>query len=155
MALTTITSGMLPAGSILQVVSGTGSTEDSSTSSTFAAGTVSATITPASSSNKIAIVAHNRGNAGSTTNLFYDLSRAISGGATTHNVSGESRGFGLIGPSTDYAGYGGFAITHLDSPSTTAAVTYKFAFRNGDNSNSVTIGQADEGAVILCMEVSA
>lgn len=145
----------LSAGKILQATTGTGSTEDSSSSSTFAAGSVSATITCASSSNKVVIMCNNRGNAGATTNLFYDISRAISGGATTHNLSGESRGMGVIGPSTDYAGYSGFAMNFLDSPSTTSALTYKFAFRNGDDTSAVTIGQADEGAVIVLMEVSA
>ena len=149
--LGTITSGTFPEGMVLRVLSNVTSVETSITSSTFAAMATgpSITITPASSTNKILILGSTSIHP-ATDHIYVDISRSISGGATTHNLSGETGGF--VHQGTDEQRNEG-SITFLDSPSTTSAITYKFAARNGNNSTTVYFGHASIASTITVMEI--
>ena len=130
MSLTKILSrgiSTLPAGSVLQVVSTTYSTQMTTTSGTHADMNLSLSITPSSASNKILILASS---------------------AVSVDTGGTDAGGGIIvlrnstvinGSTTEYIFYdintGGAADTGfqyhsstLDSPNTTSAITYKCQF---------------------------
>ena len=139
-------------GKILQVVSTSASVYHSTTSSTFqAAGDPATTITPASSSNKILILGTWGYHQSYTTTERMSFQRAISGGATTDNIFGETNG-SYYSTSASSREMGG-AMNFLDSPSTTSAITYKFMFSNTNNSSSVLFGDANTAATITCIEI--
>jgi hypothetical protein len=115
-----ITTTKLGAGAVLQVVTATYSTDSSTTSNTFVATGLSASITPSSASNKILVI----------TSMSFDNqvanadNDAISIFRGVTNLGQASFGFGI------YKAESG-AIIHtiqspsvLDSPSTTSATTY-------------------------------
>lgn len=138
-------------GKILQVVQDTGDTQYSTTSSTLQ--TVDdpvASITPASSSNHVlviaTIIAYTQAHM-----VILDLQRAIASGATTSGLSGLSHGF-HFGEDTGSATFGQ-TIVYLDSPSTTSACTYKIMFANENNSSTVYVGGGNTKAGIVLMEV--
>jgi len=114
----------LPAGvggKVLQVVSANDSTVRGTSSTSFvtASNTLSASITPSSSSNKILVLVNTnlRGNVGAN-NMFSTVYR----GATNLASSGQF--------CSDYGGYGSYLSTsYLDSPSTTSSTTYQVYIR--------------------------
>ena len=106
-------------GQVIQVVTATDSTQRSTTSTSFVTGsnTLSVTITPASSSNKIFLIA---------TTSVYTTSQArytIYKGATN---LGSSDGL------SDKQGgdWTSVAMSYLDSPATTSATTYQVYFKS-------------------------
>jgi hypothetical protein len=112
-ALTALPSGL--GGKVLQVVTATDTTSRSTTSTSFvtASNTLSVSITPASASNKIFVIA-------SFTSLAVSAARyTIFRGAT--NLGDSS--FGMGGVSGGYRNAS--CISVLDSPSTTSATTYQ------------------------------
>jgi len=135
------------AGNILQVVQGSTSTEVAVSTTTFTDTTLSASITPSSSSNKILVIV----------NQMYFFSRSIDsqGGGirilrdstVIHTPADNAQGpYELYINGTDSA-YGRSTITKLDSPATTSSITYKtqgrpyFIADNGSmhfNDNNVT-----------------
>ena len=139
-------------GKILQVVQDTGDTQYSTTSSTLQ--TVDdpvASITPASSSNHVLVIATIEAYARAVVSIF-DLQRAIASGATTSGLSGLSNGLFIAENSAGTVTFGQ-TIVYLDSPSTTSACTYKIMFASEDNSTTVYAGGANTKAVIVLMEV--
>jgi hypothetical protein len=139
-------------GKILQVVVDYGSVQYSTTSSTLQ--TINdpvVSITPANSSNKILILGGIVGYNPAGDMFIIDLQRAISGGATTSGLSGENHGMGFIEASAQITVQQ--TVTHLDSPSTTSACTYKMMFSNQDNSSTVYAGMNTCGATLIALEV--
>ena len=139
-------------GKILQVVTDTGSVQYSTDSATLQ--TIDdpvASITPSNSSNKVLILATIDAYARVGDMIILDLQRAISGGATTSGLSGETHGL-LFGESPDNATFGQ-TFVFLDSPSTTSACTYKMMFSNEGGSVTIYAGGANTLAVIVLMEV--
>jgi len=107
------------AGAVLQVVTATDSTERSTTSSSYvtASNTLSASITPASSSNKIFVMVTTSGYSSDQT--FYTIYRGATnlGGTGTDNAIVETyRGADLRTA---------VSMSLLDSPSTTSSTTYQ------------------------------
>lgn len=108
------------AGTILQIIQGTTSTQVSTTSATFVDTGLTATITPSSTSSKILILVTQAGvMKGPTANVVVSLS--LRRGAT------EIQRFGYPVGYTNAANYwgGGQSTSYLDSPATTSATTYK------------------------------
>ena len=139
-------------GKLLQVVSTSASVYHDTTSSTFQAiGDPNVVITPASTSNKILIIGTWGLHQSYAVGEFMSFQRAISGGATTDNIFGETKG-GYQSVSTVSREMGG-AMSFLDSPSTTSAITYKFMFRNSDNSTNVIFGDANLAHTLTCIEI--
>ena len=129
---TALPDSAMASGSIIQVVSATSTTSQSTTSYDWADTNLSASITPASSSNKIMILVqhpfrmHRSGE--------YDTHAGIQllRGTTVIQETRERRGGGksemIMGVATSassayYAGH--HIIQFLDSPSTTSSTTYK------------------------------
>jgi hypothetical protein len=146
---TIITTGNRPAGSVLQVVNATYSTQTSSSSSTYADTGLTASITPTSSSNKILVLVDVAG--------IYKFS------------SDTGCSLKLLRNSTDLivfaeeAGYTGSVLTnlvgtqscnYLDSPSTTSATTYKVQFKSASNSATVRVQAISAVSTITLMEIA-
>ena len=114
------------AGTIVQVVQGTTSTQVSLSSTTFTDTTLTASITPTSSSNKILVMVCQHANAYVTSGSNGTAGIQIVRGSTTiyealKNTSSVPYQFGSSG--TGIQGY--ITINFLDSPSTTSSTTYK------------------------------
>ena len=162
-ALGTVTAGNLsnsaivyPHGHIIQIVTGTsGAYVQSGGGSSHVwgdtGGIPSVTITPTDASNKVFVMLSI--NCHSAAHVIYvDFYRSISGGATTHNLSGETTG-GLAYHNADHTAQMG--ISYLDSPATTSAITYKGSFRSHAASQVVYFGDGNGFSTIVAMEVVA
>jgi hypothetical protein len=120
-ALTNLPGG----GKVLQVVTGTYSTETSSTSTTYADTGLSATITPSSTSSKILVFGSNNGGAKKSGDGYGGLQ--LLRGTTSLYVPHTRYGY-----TSSNAWVYGFSLSfhYLDSPSTTSATTYKTQFKS-------------------------
>ena len=152
--LTTASSGQvipraaLPAGSILQVVSATDSTERSTTSTSFgtSSNTLSVAITPNTSTSKILVMVN--------TGVF-----KATGGSGFVTIYRNSTNLGGSGGMAQFqqAVYSSTCITYLDSPATTSSTTYQLYFKSSD-SNPAYINSNNGGGLvcsITVMEVAA
>ena len=124
---TLVTSNAMPTGSVLQVVQTTSTTTNNTTSTTYVASSLTATITPTSTSNKIMIMVGGQlMTSGSGVQMFFTIYR----NSTTDlgNTSG-SVGFGSLYTSAGGALQAPLFINYLDSPSSTSATTYTIYHR--------------------------
>jgi len=152
-AAQSIAKASLPAGSVLQVVSATYSTEVSSTTSTLIDTGVSASITPTSATSKIYIMVTHPQNFKSATTGSESIRFRILRNSTS------------IFSATEYVGYTGsvmqnyfaVAFNYLDSPATTSATTYKTQFCNnfGSPNGTVSVQSANTTSTITLMEIAA
>ena len=139
-------------GKVLQVVYNSYSTATTSSSSAFADTGLTATITPSSASNKVLVIFSQNAVQKSAAAANLALSIRLVRGATTlqtpagsvlyTNTALELRGTSVAG-------------THLDSPATTSAVTYKTTFASGNNNASVTVQQDGATSSITLLEIGA
>jgi hypothetical protein len=123
-----ITSGILPAGTVVQVVQSSINSTQSTTSTSYVASNLTASITPKSSSNKILILltggnSWNNTNSGECIVAFY---KSVSGGA--YSAVYDPAGI-RVNPSNATAIKLGWSISYLDSPATTSALTYQPYFK--------------------------
>ena len=138
----------MPTGSVLQVVHGTTSTQVDTTSSSYVDTGLTATITPSSTSSKILAI------------YSPSLYQAVTGSAITLQLVRGSTSIAVHG----YALYASgslvishVAATHLDSPSTTSATTYKIQMATGDSFNvsaNYDDGSGDTHSTITLMEIA-
>lgn len=106
---------------ILQIVSGSTTSNTSTSSTTYVTANLSVTITPASTSSKIFVIVVSQGNAAAATDGNFTLFRN-----NTTNL-GPTPGFMQIS-----AGSSAINITVYDSPATTSATTYTL-YMKSDN----------------------
>jgi len=143
------TSG-LPAGSVLQIVEGTHSAQVSTALTTFQDASLSASITPSSTSSKILITVACSVYHGSA--KFTELT--IYRGATNLGTGTESSIGSVYGGASDI--WHNASIMYLDSPSTTSSTTYTLYYKKdptgGSNANlhSGRLG----GSKIYLMEIA-
>tara|TARA_R100001129_G_C5217051_1_gene218451 strand:- start:106 stop:675 length:570 start_codon:yes stop_codon:yes gene_type:complete len=162
----TLASGV--GGKILQVVTATSTTHQSTTSYSWVDTNLSASITPSASSSKVYVLvqhAYRLLRSGE-----YDVTAGIQllRGSTVIQSSRERSGGGgksnlVMGVSTSansaYLG-GHYNIQHLDSPNTTSSTTYKTQYA-ADWSTTINLNQADSVStalpysVMTLMEVAA
>jgi hypothetical protein len=135
-------------GAVLQVVHGTTSTQVDTTSSSYVDTGLTATITPSSTSSKILAI------------YSPSIYQAVTGSEITLQLVRGSTSIAVHG----YALYASGAVvishvaaTHLDSPSTTSATTYKIQMKTG-GSNSLSAnyddGSGDTLSTITLMEIA-
>ena len=143
-------------GKILQVVQGAfRNAETSTTSSTVVNAGCTVAITPSSTDSKILVMftASNH-NGAETTGAFYDISRAIDGGATTAGIVGAAAGApttqGLGGHS---AHYGVLSTQYIDSPSTTSEVTYQLMIARWFGSGTCYINNNATNSWSIAIEI--
>ena len=138
-------------GSVLQVISANGPNSDVSfTGSTFTDITLSASITPTSSGNKILVcfnfvAATNNASAGS-----YALGlRILRDSTAIYETFRTPWGNSITG--VGQVAY----LQFMDSPNTTSSVTYKVQAKNGAGSGNVTAHMGNSNAQVILMEISA
>ena len=123
---TGVVSGALPAGSVLQVVNATYSTEVANSTSTFADTGLTATITPKFATSKILVLVNQadvmKANA---TSIQLRLLR----GATVISTLSEI----ILYTNSAASNIGSVGTNYLDSPATTSATTYKTQFTSREN----------------------
>jgi hypothetical protein len=138
-------------GTVLQVVTGSTSTAVSNSTTTAVDTGLSATITPKSITSKVLVFVNQNGadkGSGNTANAInLDLYR----GATLINQITGSTGYTNSSLNVRLAT---ISTVHLDSPSTTSAVTYKTMFYNDLAAAGVSL-QLIGVSTITLMEVSA
>ena len=152
-----ITASQLPAGSVLQVVQGTTSTDTAISSTSYTDTSITASITPSSASSKILVLASISGRVyiGSNGNRQYFLA-IVRGSTVVYNKQdGELQaGTGTSG----YAIWPIFDLMYLDSPATTSSTTYKVQGKVSDTTNTTTIQVNAVGngtSAIILMEIAA
>ncbi len=146
----TLASGV--GGKVLQVVSGNHTSKASTTSSSFQdlSSSTNVSITPASTSNKILVMAHfNECFHNSGTSLHGHYIRVTAAGAEMHrshsvytqNLNGEEM------MNQD--------LIYIHSPNSTSAVEYKMQFKSQISGQSVVINQnsAPGGSSLILMEI--
>ena len=141
-------------GGIVQVVTGSTNNRTETTSTSYVDTNISASITPASSSNKIIVILSTTVSIDSS-NGFIRLT-VFRGGSSGTNLGDGNTGISQFGINNgnDAIGNGGFVI--VDTPSTTSATTYLVRFRkDGNGTVKVPANNGEEEAVITLMEVSA
>ena len=124
--------GDLPTGSVLQVVTGTNTTEQSISTTSWTDTNLSLSITPSATTSKIHIqysfpsVYLTVANAGCSMRILRD----------TTSLFTPSHGYAIYNSAG--VGYWQYGDIALDSPSTTSSVTYKIQVKNY-NSNAIEI----------------
>lgn len=138
-------------GNILQVVSATYTTMTSSSSTTFADTGLTASITPASSSNKVLVLVtqngcwKSNGNSGSAVNL-----RLVT--PVINQIFGSEIGF--TGTALELL-IGSCSFVYLDSPASTSSCTYKTQFSQRVNAASIQVQTNSAVSSITLLEVAA
>jgi hypothetical protein len=135
-------------GKVLQVITATDSTQRTTTSTTFvtASNTLSVSITPSSTSNKIYIVV--------TGNLYIDANGGYGMATIFRDATnlGSSDGMACVyGASSTVIG--SMSMSYLDSPSTTSATTYQVYFRRY-GANNVYIQEPASKSSITAFEIA-
>ena len=150
----TITSAVnFPAGHVIQVVTGTHSSESFTESMGFTATGISAAITPRNTSSKIFIIASTSGysNGGTGHVSYYTIYRGSTNLEATTNI-----GFANI-----YLGSGAgddlgsnICISKLDSPNTSNAITYEMRARTSSASHKAYWSMNHSTSNITVMEIA-
>ena len=142
-------------GKVLQVVGATSSTEQSTTSTSYIDITnLTVSITPSATTSKVLILytdtmLANRSNDVSSGNVFIQLLR------DSTSVAIKQKGFyDAAGGNGSKSLYTGEALVHLDSPSSTSAITYKIQIK-ASSSTTVKSQYTDDTASIIAMEIGA
>jgi hypothetical protein len=148
-AVTGLSKGSLPTGSVLQVVSATYSTQTTSTSGSYADTGITATITPTSATSKVLCMVTHGDISKSAADTWTSI-RLVRAGATVMQPNlyildtGSTARTGAITQTTIY----------LDSPATTSATIYKTQFASAGTGTITLFGSNTTGSIIL-MEIAA
>lgn len=138
-------------GHVIQVVSFSSTTSWNTTSTTWAATNLAATITPKSTNSKIVV---------SVTSSIYSTTAAKNNWWTVFRgtTSGTNLGDATYGMGLFYSGSGdqssAFAVTVYDSPATVAAITYTLAVKVVSGGN-IYLPLNPSVSTIILMEVAA
>ena len=144
-----VTTGKLPAGSVLQVVNATYSTATSSSTNTAVTTGLTATITPTSASSKILVLVNQAGVKKS--NNTYAALYLYRGASSLIQFEGEG---GYTNTTTDNT-FGSCSACYLDSPATTSATTYTTYFKSVANIASVGVQGSSAVSTITLTEIAA
>jgi hypothetical protein len=154
-AVTGLSKGSLPAGSVLQVVNATYSTYTSTSSATFSDTGLTATITPTSNTSKILvqICCNGVGKFVANTTVAFILIRNSTSILKIEEIAAYTA-------SNAQNAIGSVSTTYLDSPATTSATTYKVQYANTAASsivylNSYINADGNTTSTITLMEIAA
>ena len=145
----------IPTGKVLQVVHGSTTTQVAVSSDTLTDTTLTANITPSSSSNKILVIATHNSNYVSNGNVNNALRLVLIRGSTQIGRTG-----GVIWTSDTESGIlSSASFNVVDSPSSTSAVTYKTQFANINGTAEAAVqktfgGSWDTTSYITLMEIA-
>ena len=144
-----LVSSNMPAGSVLQVVNATFSSESDYNSTTFANTGLTATITPKFSTSKILIIVDHADCAKFDSNNFVKLKLVRN--------STDILTFGATGAGTNSTALnsiGSISANYLDSPATTSATTYKTQVASQLNSVGIRLQYNNSSSTITLMEIA-
>ena len=141
-------------GKVLQVVSATYATQESTTSTTFVATSLSASITPSSASNKILALLELPMANRTTANSVRYASGTLFRDAT--NLGNATYGMGILRTGIQNGDWDGANIgtCYLDSPSTTSSITYTAYYSTIDGDTAYAFIENALGTLTL-MEIAA
>ena len=135
---------------VLQVISPTPTTTETvSSTTTFIDTTLTATITPQSTSSKILVLV-NQNSCFKTGNTATTL-RLLRAGTLISTIAVNA---GLTSTGLDL-NFGSLSTCFLDSPATTSAIIYKTQFNNVTNAGQTVMQYANGASTITLMEISA
>ena len=143
-------------GGITQIVQGSTNNRVETSSQTFVATNLSATITPKFNTSKVFIMVSGDCNTNADDNEIYmTIYRSIDGG-TFANIGNATYGFATA---ASFAAriHSAVSINYLDSPSTTSSVEYKVYIRKtsgGSGNVEFPVNNGHQSAYMTLMEVS-
>ena len=145
------------AGGIIQILQGSTNNRVETSSQSFVATNLSASITPTRSDNKVFIMVSGDCNTNAQNNsLFMTIYRSI-GGGTFANIGHATHGFANAMSYSERL-HSAVSINYLDSPSTILSVEYKVYIRkssSGSGNVEFPVNNGYQSAFITLMEVSA
>ena len=131
---------------VKQVISATYATATTTTSTSFVATGLTASITPTNSANKIlVIIGFQQMQTTGGVEALYSAYR------NTTNLGGTTKGFGELYNSGNVQSLGN--ITYLDSPATTSATTYTLYYKSGTGT-AIGLNNGDSVSTITLMEIA-
>lgn len=137
-------------GKVLQVVAAYTTTATTSATSTFIDTTLTANITPSSTSSKVLILVSQNGLVKSNANASTGMSlRLLRGGTNLITFAYE-----LLQTNTTINNKGSASTGYLDSPATTSSTTYKTQMASTSNNANVTANENGTSSIIL-IEIGA
>lgn len=139
-------------GTVLQVVYGSTTTSTQNNTSTYADTTLTATITPKSSSSKVLVMVSQNGIYKRSTNAENRVKLRLMRDTTS---IAQFTGDLFLYTSTAIGNGGSASISVLDSPATTSATTYKTQFMNPFNVDGVFVQENSGQSTIVLMEIAA
>ena len=145
-------------GKVLQVVSAVTTTQVSTTGETFISTTLTASITPASSSNKVLIITsqslQTRGDGSNSSGKIGDLSLRRGDHTGTEIATSQFGGSWMSGNVNLPRVYHMGSFLLLDSPSTTNAQSYTVAIKCASSDCTVAAQNGGETGTITLMEIA-
>jgi hypothetical protein len=147
-----ITKASLPAGSVLQVVNATYSTQVTSSSATWATTGLTATITPTSATSKILVFVSQTGLYKNAFDTYMGL-RLLRNSTVIVTFERQALYTGSTAKNE-----GASSTNYLDSPATTSALTYSTEFNNMPATGVVyaqVSSPTGESSTITLMEIAA
>ncbi len=155
-AVTGLSKGSLPTGSVLQVVQSVFTAGSLIASTSYTATGLAATITPISATSKILVMVE-AWHGVTTTGANSAITTLFRGTTAGTNLGDSTYGFGYFAISgvTSFADRG--VLTYLDSPATTSATTYTYAARVNSITCSIETSAISVAipATITLMEIAA
>jgi hypothetical protein len=138
-------------GKVLQVVMGVTSTQVTANNSTYVDTTLTANITPSSATSKVLILVSQNGVSKSSGNASNGVGlRLLRNGANQIGFAYEG-----LQTNTTIDNKGSFAVSFLDSPATTSAITYKTQIANVGTSANLVSTNINATSTIILMEIGA
>jgi hypothetical protein len=137
----------MPTGSVLQVVQGSSTVQNSTSSNSFTASSLTASITPKFSTSKILVIVNQNGIATGT--AFTGMSLQLLRGATDLTLFATQTSYQTISL------YTSAGTSYLDSPATTSATTYSTSQALTYGAGTVISQSANAVSTITLMEIAA
>ena len=152
--LSGMTSASMPTGSVLQVVQGSHSTAVNQGGTSFANTGLTQAITPSFASSKILILVSQPAfmsvdNTSSRT-AFFRLYRDIGAAGTELEI----KEYDFLGPTAVYDSSFTYSVNYLDSPNSTASVSYRTQFKLNGTSSDIKTSSGGGKANITLMEIA-
>tara|TARA_Y100001970_G_scaffold286655_1_gene409371 strand:- start:2082 stop:2579 length:498 start_codon:yes stop_codon:yes gene_type:complete len=144
-------------GGVIQILQGSTNNRVETSSQSFVATNLSATITPKSNTSKIFVMISGDCNTNADDNEIYMTIYRSIGGASFSNIGESTYGFATARSNSDRL-HSAVSINYLDSPSTTSSVEYKVYIRKtsaGSGNVEFPVNNGAQHAFITLMEVSA
>jgi len=152
--LSSINNIKMPAGHVIQVVSGEDNGGLTTSSTSYVDSGLSATITPKFSSSKILVIVQNSARSTTTTSNGSGTEAQIHRGSTAIGQIAITRVREQTGNAATQNVQGGGHLNTLDSPSTTSATTYSVKIRAQHADISAVYNDGNSGSVITLIEIA-